>query len=82
MGEKAWNKTLDWVNSGQSLVDYSKKHGKFMPCAKNQKDVSMESKNVQNTPEIESKCPKNEGIQEDRKKDALIDAKIQNRIHC
>lgn len=29
--QKTWDIFLQWVNSGQKLREYSKKHGKFMP---------------------------------------------------
>ena len=49
-----WDKLLAWANSGQSLKEYSEKHGKVLPVEK-KKIIDPEFKPVDFTPEMKDK---------------------------
>lgn len=51
LGQVGWDKILRWVNSGQSLGEYSKKHGRVIP--EQQKTEPEEKKH----PEIQTQEP-------------------------
>ena len=58
LGNVYWDKVLAWVNSGQGLQEYGKKHGKVLPEKKESSVLSL--KDVQsNVPVSEQEKAKN-----------------------
>jgi hypothetical protein len=58
---EAWDKFLQWVNSGQKLREYSEKHGKFMPEKHEPKAGTVISREISRKPiekkEVEEHSP-------------------------
>jgi hypothetical protein len=60
-GVTAWDTVLKWVNSGQSLREYSEKHGKVLPENKEQKQGTIISRIIETKP-IEKNEIRNKSI--------------------
>jgi len=50
LGNTYWDRVLAWVNSGQSLKEYSEKHGKVVAETKPEKSVSKTNETVPDKP--------------------------------
>ena len=53
----AWEKVLLWINSGQSLREYSEKHGKVLPEKLESGKISKEKWDGNKPIEVEIKTP-------------------------